>query len=51
MTWRRRGARLTALAYELSVALGYATAAAGETLAEAQREADAGMYAEKFALR
>ena len=37
--------------FELSVALGYATAAAGETLVEAQREADTAMYAEKFALR
>jgi diguanylate cyclase (GGDEF)-like protein len=33
--------------YPLSVALGHATAVAGETLAHAQREADARMYAEK----
>jgi diguanylate cyclase (GGDEF)-like protein len=33
--------------HRVSVALGYATAGVGDLLADAQREADAGMYAEK----
>src|SRR5207249_1319957 len=36
--------------YPLSVSVGYATAGAGATLADAQREADTLMYAEKSEL-